>query len=85
VTVLELPQGYYADLTGMTWDDAMQMFKRDDEQFLRAYPHTRCFHRARCRELEVDETRTAPWGHEWYVADEAGKLRMHSAHYDSSG
>lgn len=85
MTILELPQGYYADLTGMSWDDAMQMFQRDDAAFVAKYPSTNGYHRPCWREFDVEATATAPFGHEWYLEDEHGLLKLHSAHYDSSG
>jgi hypothetical protein len=84
MTVIELPQGHYPDLTGMTLDDVMQMFRRDDEAFVAKYPHTKQFHYPRYRQREVADTATAPWAHEWYAVDADGRLQMHSAHYDSS-
>lgn len=84
MTVIELPQGYYRELTGMPVGEAMAMFKKFDDDFLRDHPSCAPFHRPSWREYAVPTHHTAPWGHEWYVVDEHGLLRMHSAQYDSS-
>lgn len=84
MTVIELPQGYYRDLTGTRRDVALAQFAKDDASFLATHPQCKPFHRPRCVERDVRDDATAPWGYEWYVADARGVLFMHSAHYDSS-
>ena len=83
--IIELPQGYYGDLTGTPKDEALAAFKAADDAFLAEHPDCAKWHRPCWREFEARENQTAPWGHEWYVVDEAGLLKMHSAQYDSSG
>ncbi len=84
MTVLEIAQGHYPDLTGMLWDDAIRMFQRDDAQFRAKYPAS-AYPYQPWHERQVIESATAPWGYEWYIENAAGKLARHSAHYDSSG
>jgi hypothetical protein len=83
MTILELPQGYYTDLTGIKRHQALAIFAIDQKNFEHKYPHlapvSPCWH-----EYEVEDTKTAPWGYEWYTIDAAGVLKRHSAHYDSS-
>lgn len=83
--IIQLTQGHYRDITGTPKDEALATFAKDDADFLAKHPTCAKYHRPCWRELEVVEGKTAPWGHEWYVVDEAGLLQMHSAHYDSSG
>jgi hypothetical protein len=85
MTILEIEQGHYGDLTGMTRDEAVVMFAGDAEAFLEKHPSARRYHRTCWVELKVADTRTAPWGYVWYVIDADGLLKMHSAQYDSSG
>lgn len=83
MTILELAQGHFSDLTGMTWADAVQMFRQQDEAFRAKYPAT-AYHYQPWHEREVQNGATAPWGFEWYI-EQDGLLRLHSANYDSSG
>jgi hypothetical protein len=84
MTVLELPQGYYGDLSAMPLDDALAMFSHDDAAFLLKYPQCRPYHRPFWHKRDVADTQTAPFGHEWYEVGADGILQRHSAHYDSS-
>jgi hypothetical protein len=61
------------------------MFAENDASFCARFPTAAKYHRPSWREFDVDDMRTAPWGHEWYLVDAAGVLQRHSAHYDSSG
>jgi hypothetical protein len=83
--ILQLPQGHYGDLTGMPELEAIAQFVVDDLTFLERNPQCAKYHRQLWRELDVKDTATAPWGYEWYVTDEDGRLQFHSADYDSSG
>lgn len=83
--ILQLPQGYYHDLTGMSALDAVAMFAMDDLTFLERNPQCRPYHRQSWHELDAKDSETAPWGYEWYTTDPDGRLQRHSAHYDSSG
>lgn len=85
MTIIQIPQGYYSNLDGISKDDAVASFIQNDAAFLARNPSCIPYHQPSWRELMVPEDRTAPWGHEWYVVDEAGALRRHSAQYDSSG
>ncbi len=82
--VLELPQGYYRDLTGTTLVQALLMFDKDDSEFLQRHPQCVPYHRPAYRIRLVESAASAPWGHEWYRVDADDKLIFHSAHYDSS-
>jgi hypothetical protein len=84
MTVLELKQGYYRDLSGMTLADALVMMAEDDAAFLAKHPQCNPYHQPCWRQWDVGETETAPWGHEWYQVGADGILQRHSAHYDSS-
>lgn len=84
MTVVELEQGHYRDLTGTPKDDALVMFARDAEAFLEKHPDCRKYHRPCWRERDVPDQQTAPWGHEWYEVTAEGTLQWHSAFYDSS-
>jgi hypothetical protein len=84
MTILQLPQGYYGDLSGQSLGDTLQGFARDDAAFLLKYPQCRPYHRPFWHTRDVDDTQTAPWGHEWYAVGADGILQRHSAHYDSS-
>jgi hypothetical protein len=83
--ILQVPQGYYGDLSGMSALDAFAMFTLDDMIFQRRNPKAVPFHRPWWHELEVKDGDSAPWGFVWYRTDDDGKLQMHSASYDSSG
>jgi hypothetical protein len=83
--ILQLPQGYYGDLTGMPELEAIAEFVIQDLTFLERNPQCAKYHRKSWQEIEVRDTETAPWGYVWWTIDEDGKLRLHSAHYDSSG
>jgi hypothetical protein len=85
MTIIEIPQGYYNDLTGVPKDEALDAFAQHDAEFLEKWPSARPYHRPSWREFEAPDDERAPWGYEWYVIDEAGLLKMHSAQYDSSG
>jgi hypothetical protein len=82
--ILELPQGYYHDLSGESLVAVLQMFDQDDAAFLLKYPQCRPYHRPFWHKRDVEDTQTAPWGHEWYQVGADGILQRHSAHYDSS-
>jgi hypothetical protein len=84
MTILELPQGYYRDLSGRTLVDVLLMFGQDDAAFLAKYPQCVPYHRPHWHTRTVEDTATAPWGHEWYQVGADGRLTRHSAHYDSS-
>jgi hypothetical protein len=85
VRILQLPQGYYHDLSAMALDAALTMFAEDDAAFLRKYPQCRPYHRPFWHTwVDVEDSATAPWGHEWYQVGADGILQRHSAHYDSS-
>lgn len=83
--IIEIAQGRYRRLDGADAKEALAAFKQDDEEFLAQNPRCRKYHQPCWRQLEVRDDERAPWGHEWYVVDEAGRLKMHSAQYDSSG
>ncbi len=83
--IIELHQGYYSDLSGVPHATALLMFTAGDADFLARNPKCALYHRPSWREFEARETETAPWGHEWWVVDTDGLLRLHSAYYDSSG
>ncbi len=85
MTIIEVPQGYWLDLTGTPRDVALASFAKHDAAFLAEHPSAAKYHRPSWREFEVGANDTAPWGYEWYAIDEAGLLKMHSAQYDSSG
>ena len=84
MTIIEITQGYYGDLTGTPKTEALAMFIQHDNEFLERNPQCKPYHRPAWREFEAPDNKKAPWGHEWYVVED-GVLRMHSAHYDSSG
>jgi hypothetical protein len=84
MTILELPQGHYADLSGMSLGMVLVMFDKNDADFLAKYPQCIPYHRPLWRKRDVADTATAPWGHEWYQVGADGRLTRHSAHYDSS-
>lgn len=84
--ILELPQGYYTDLTGLPRVGVLEQFARDAAAFLEKFPGARPYHRPCWREFDVpDTTKRAPWGYEWYTVDDQGLLQSHSAQHDSSG
>ena len=85
MVVLQLPQGYYRNLTGMSLGKALVMFDQDDAEFLAAHPQCIPYHRPCWQKYQVDDAARAPWGHEWYLVQPDGTLIFHSAHYDSSG
>ena len=84
MTILEVAQGHAADLTGMAWDDAVRMFREQDEAFRAKYP-ANSYPYQPWHERQVIDGASAPWGYEWYCEDADGLLKLHSAHYDSSG
>ena len=83
--ILQLPQGHYGDLTGMSMLNAVAMFTVDSLAFLAKHPQCQPYHHPLWRELEAKDSETAPWGYEWWLVNEDGKLQRHSAYYDSSG
>lgn len=85
MTIIELSQGRYRDLSGTPKLAALAMFIQHDIEFVAANPSCAKYHQPAWRELVVADTEKAPWGYEWYIVDEAGLLKMHSAQYDSSG
>jgi hypothetical protein len=85
VIVIQLPQGYWPNLSGTDKDRALSAFAAADKAFLVKHPQCAKYHRPSWREFDARESETAPWGHEWYVVDADGRLQMHSADYDSSG
>jgi hypothetical protein len=85
MTILEVQQGHYANLDGVTAVVALATFARNDAEFVAKFPIIAHHHRPCWREREVHDSETAPWGCVWYVVDEDGLLRTHSAQYDSSG
>lgn len=85
MTVIEIMQGFYGNITGNEKGETLAQFARDDAHFLVNNPRCAAYHHPCWREREVPDTATAPWGHEWYIIDEAGRLKLHSAQYDSSG
>lgn len=84
MTIIEVPQGYWGDMSGTSRDIALAIFKASDEEFLNAHPTCAPYHRPCWLEREVKDDAKAPWGYEWYRLD-AGILNFHSAQYDSSG
>jgi hypothetical protein len=83
MTILELPQGYFDRLDGTTRADAVAAFAAFNADMDAKFPGRSS--RQFWREFDAPETATAPWGHEWWLVDEFGRLRLHSADYDSSG
>lgn len=83
--ILEVQQGVHPKLEGVKLEHALQELQSAETAFLEKFPSTRQYHRRSWAEREVEDKQTAPWGYVWYAADERGVLRVHSAHYDSSG
>jgi hypothetical protein len=83
--VLELPQGYYKNLTGTPLGQALVMFDKDDNEFLQRHPQCLPYHQPAYRIRLVASGENAPWGHEWYIVDADDKLVLHSYNYDSTG
>ena len=85
MTIIQIPQGYWNDLSGTSQAEALGAFVKRDAEFLQQHPQCAKYHRPSWVVLpDVPEHRTAPWGHEWYSVTEDGTLQMHSADYDSS-
>lgn len=82
--VIELPQGYYGDLDGMPETEALGLFVSSDLAFLDTHPQCKPYHRPSWRELDVEDSQSAPWGYVWYTTNAAGVLQFHSATFDSS-
>ncbi len=85
MTILEIAQGRYQDLTGEPLEDTLAAMKQHDEEFLQKYPSCAKYHRPCYSVREVPEGKTAPWGYEWYQVDADQRLRIHSVQHDSSG
>ena len=54
--VLQLPQGYYRDLTGTPLVKALVMFDKDDTEFLQHNPQCLPYHRACWQVRQVRES-----------------------------
>jgi hypothetical protein len=84
MTIIQIPQGYWNDLSGTSQAEALEAFVKADAEFLQRHPQCAKYHRPSWVVLEdVPEHKTAPWGHEWYAVVN-DSLQMHSADYDSS-
>ena len=82
--ILEISQGRL-DATGLTLAAAVDGLRFYDDEFLRDHPESRKYFFRHWRVLEATDGERAPWGREWWAEEERGRLRMHSARYDSSG
>lgn len=82
MTIIELPQGYYRDLSGTSKTDALAAFAKFEADYAAKHPNATPWQW--WSELDVTDTATARFGYEWYRVDGAGVLRRHSARVDSS-
>jgi len=84
VTILELPQGRYSNLAGMTLVDALVMFHEDGAKFLRENPSCAKYYEPRWQVRHVPPDTACPWGHEQYNVAEDGMLSVRAFNHDSS-
>lgn len=84
LTILELPQGRYSNLTGMKLADALAMFHEDSARFLREFPHCAKFHRPNWHISHREQGARAPIGYEYYLAADDGTLSVYEFNHDSS-
>lgn len=83
MTILQIMQGNYRDLSGQQFSDTVEMLTEHDAQS--AVEHPTWYPNPCWRVIEARENQTAAWGTEWYSVDAEGLLQRHSAFYDSSG
>lgn len=84
VTILELPQGRYRNLAGMTLVDALVLFHEDGAKFLRENPAAAKYYEPRWQVRHVAGETTCPWGHEQYNVGDDGLLSVRAFNHDSS-
>lgn len=83
--ILEVAQGYTTNLSDRDKDEVVKEFERTDKARAERYPQTLPYHHQWWRVFEAPDNHTATWGYEWYQVMADGRLKMHSAQYDSSG